>query len=41
MALGKQEKWDEAEAAYRRAIELKPDWAEAHLNLGRVLGAQE
>jgi len=27
----------EAELSYRKAIELKPDYAEAHLNLGNVL----
>ena len=31
---------EEAIAAYRRAIELNPDHAEAHNNLGNVLGEQ-
>ena len=31
---------DEAEACYRRAIELKPDYAKAHDNLGLVLADQ-
>ena len=31
---------DEAVACYRRALELKPDYAEAHNNLGIVLTAQ-
>lgn len=29
----------EAETAYRKAIELEPDFADAHLNLGRLLHA--
>lgn len=29
--------WDKAKAAYRRAAELKPDMAAAHLNLGLIL----
>ena len=28
---------DEAEASFRQAIELKPDYAEAHSNLGNIL----
>ena len=28
---------DEAEVSYRKAIELKPDYAEAHSNLGNTL----
>jgi cytochrome c-type biogenesis protein CcmH/NrfG len=28
---------DEAEASYKQAIALKPDYAEAHGNLGEVL----
>jgi tetratricopeptide (TPR) repeat protein len=35
--LAKQGKVGEAEAAYRKAIDLKPDYAEAHCNLGDVL----
>jgi tetratricopeptide (TPR) repeat protein len=31
---------EEAEAAFRRAIRLKPDFPEAHVNLGLTLGAQ-
>ena len=31
---------EEAEARLRRAIELKPDYAEAHYNLANALGAQ-
>ncbi len=30
-------KTQEAENSYRKAIELKPDYAEAHLNLGHIL----
>lgn len=36
-----QEKHREAEAACQRAIDLKPDDAEAHCNLGTALQAQE
>src|SRR5205823_5156592 len=32
--------YKEAEAAYRKAIELKPEYAEAHCNLGDVLGEE-
>ena len=32
-----QGKLDEAVACYRRALELKPDYAEAHNNLGIAL----
>ena len=32
-----QGKLDEAVACYRRALELKPDFAEAHSNLGNAL----
>ena len=35
-----QGKLDEAVACYRRALELKPDFAEAHNNLGDVLKDQ-
>ena len=37
MALKDQGKLDEAVACYRRALELKPDFAEAHSNLGSAL----
>lgn len=33
-ALGKSKRWSEAIVAFKRAIELKPDYAEAHSNLG-------
>ncbi len=36
-ALTDQGKLDEAVAAYRKALELKPDYAEAHNNLGLAL----
>ena len=39
-ALGDQGKLDEAIAAYREAIRLKPGYAEAHNNLGNALGEQ-
>ena len=35
-----QGKLDEAVACYRRALELKPDYAEAHNNLGNALKDQ-
>ena len=35
-----QRKLDEAVACYRRALELKPDFAEAHNNLGNALNDQ-
>ena len=31
---------DEAVACYRRALELKPDFTEAHINLGNALKDQ-
>ena len=40
-ALQIQERLDEAVAAYREAIRLKPDYAQAHYNLGTALFAQE
>lgn len=33
--------WDEAEAAFRAAIEIEPDWADAYHGLGGVYEAQE
>lgn len=35
--LAKQEKWQEAAEAYRRAIELNPEFSWSHHNLGNVL----
>jgi Flp pilus assembly protein TadD len=32
-----QQQYSKAEAAYRKAIDLKPDFAEAHVNLGAAL----
>ena len=40
-ALREQAKADEAAVCYRRAMELKPDFAEAHDNLGNVLWDQQ
>ena len=40
MRLKDQGKLDEAVACYRRALELKPDYAEAHNNLGNALKDQ-
>ena len=40
MAFKDQGKLDEAVACYRRALELKPDFAEAHNNLGNALKDQ-
>ena len=40
IALKDQGKLDEAVACYRRALELKPDYAEAHNNLGNALKDQ-
>jgi protein O-GlcNAc transferase len=40
MRLNDQGKLDEAVACYRRALELKPDYAEAHNNLGNALKDQ-
>ena len=34
------ERLDEAETSYRKAIALKPDYAEAHNNLGNILKEQ-
>jgi serine/threonine-protein kinase len=39
-ALFAQRRHEEAEAAYRQAIRLKPDYAEAHYNLGVILNGQ-
>jgi tetratricopeptide (TPR) repeat protein len=33
-------RWDEAEAQFKRALELDPDFALAHYNLGNVLEAR-
>ena len=41
IALRDQNKLEEAVAAYRKAIELKPDYAEAHYNLGIALRDQK
>ena len=40
VALKDQSKLEEAIAAYRRAIGIKPDYAEAHCNLGNALKDQ-
>ena len=40
MVLQAQGKLDEALACYRRALELRPDYAEAHNNLGNALRNQ-
>jgi tetratricopeptide (TPR) repeat protein len=40
-ALKELERLDEAEASYRQAITLKPDYAEAHYNLGAMLQEQD
>ena len=39
-ALQKQGKLNEAAASYEQALRLKPDFAEAHHNLGDVLRLQ-
>ena len=41
VALGDQEKLDEAIDAYKKAILLKPDYAEAYNNLGNILHDQD
>jgi tetratricopeptide (TPR) repeat protein len=38
---GQAKKYDEAEAAYKKAIELKPDFAEAYNGLANVYNAQK
>jgi len=38
--LALQQRWGEAEAQLRLAIELEPDFSRAHVNLGMVLGRQ-
>jgi tetratricopeptide (TPR) repeat protein len=40
MALATEGKLDEAAGQYRKAIQLKPDYADAHGNLANVLAAQ-
>ena len=37
----KQQKWQEAETAYRKAISLEPNSAPAHFGLGNALAALE
>ena len=41
LLLVQQDRLDEAEACYHRAIELDPDFGRAHSNLGRLLLQQE
>ena len=38
--LDEQNKHEEALAEYRKAIAARPDYAEAHCNLGRILQRQ-
>lgn len=38
--LGRRERWDEAVRDYREALRLRPDHADAHLQLGRLLRRQ-
>jgi Flp pilus assembly protein TadD len=33
VCLGQQEQWNEAEAQLKKAIELKPEYSDAHFNL--------
>lgn len=40
LVLARQGKFDVAAAAFRKALELKPDYAEAHAALGEILEAQ-
>jgi tetratricopeptide (TPR) repeat protein len=40
-AFEEEDSFAEAMAAYRRALELDPDFADAHLNLGRLLHEQD
>ncbi|MFE1744067.1 tetratricopeptide repeat protein [Coleofasciculus sp. H7-2] len=35
--LGKEKKWEQAIAAYQRAIELNPDYLRSHKYLGDIL----
>ncbi len=37
ICLANLNRWDEAERALRKAVELRPDWHEAKLHLGRAL----
>jgi protein O-mannosyl-transferase len=37
VALAQQERYDEAIALYRAALEIRPDWYEPHLHLGSAL----
>jgi tetratricopeptide (TPR) repeat protein len=39
-ALEKEQKWEDAIAAYRRAIEFNPDYSWSHKYLGDILAEQ-